>query len=156
MASDIERRPVPVDSPVEEALLRQIAREHGVRIERSEDRTGVEVVVVLAVVGAATAVAGAIADYLERRKGGQVIDMRKDANTVAYRDKGVVYGVIVIIADDGKVTVDVKEPKGYYLQLISEILTSLTSIATKTIETVAAAAKAAAGDKAEVTVQPAA
>lgn len=156
--ADVERQVVPnVTSPEDEALLRQVAAEYGVEIERTEETRDFGIVVgVFIVFGAAAAVAGAVSDYLERKKGGQVIDLRRDAEDVAYRDEGVVYGLIVVIAEDGKVTVDVKEPKGFFLNVVNEVLASMTKLGEKTLDTIADAAKSAAsatGAKADVTVE---
>src|SRR4051794_25535563 len=52
--------------------------------------------------------------WAEQRKGGQVLDLRPTAPKREYRSRDVVFGLVIIITVDGKVTVDVKEPKGAF------------------------------------------
>lgn len=100
--------------------------------------------------------AGALAaweHFAEKRSGGQVIDLRPDAKKPFYRDMGLQYGLIAIIAIDGKVTVEVKKPKGIFQELFESILSSVQDLATKSVKSVADAAKGVAGDQANVTTE---
>jgi hypothetical protein len=76
--------------------------------------------VTLVLVGTAAAV-GAVLHVLEQRKGGQVIDLRPGAPKAFYRTADVVYGLVVIVAVDGKVTVEIKEPDGMFGKVISTL-----------------------------------
>ncbi|MFF6954693.1 hypothetical protein ACFZAD_39595 [Streptomyces iakyrus] len=76
--------------------------------------------VTLILLGTATAV-GAVQHALEQRKGGQVIDLRPGASKALYRTADVVYGTVVIIAEDGSVTVEVKEPDGMFGKVMSTL-----------------------------------
>ncbi len=85
-------------------------------------RRGIEpVVTVTLVLVGATAAVGAVLHVLEQRKGGQVIDLRPGAPKAFYRTPDVVYGTVVIVAVDGKVTVEVKEPDGMFGKVISAL-----------------------------------
>jgi len=63
---------------------------------------------------------------LEQCKGGQVIDLRPGALKEFYRTPVVVYGTMLIVAVDGKVTVEVKEPDGMFGKVISTLPQLLT------------------------------
>ena len=91
------------------------------------------------------AAAKMILDWWERRKGGLVIDLRKDVKDPLYRDRDVPFGFIVTFpTDGGKVTVDVKDLPDSAEKWISEVITA----GFKTVkDTVDAATKALGGDK---------
>ena len=67
----------------------------------------------VALMGAGFAVA-TVLHLMEKRKGGQVIDLRPTATRLMYRSSDVLYGLVVLIAVDGTVTVEVHEPKGMF------------------------------------------
>lgn len=100
---------------------RMLAAEHGIEVEQVP-RLGIEPVttVTLVLLGAATAV-GAVLHILEQRKGGQVIDLRPGAPKAFYRTPDVVYGTVIIVAVDGKVDVEVREPEGMFGKVISTL-----------------------------------
>jgi hypothetical protein len=110
--------------------------------------------ILLAIAGAAAAVAGALAHWHEAKKGGQMIDLRKDAPKIAWRDPGVVYGLVVVVAEDGKVTVEVHEPKGYFLEIVNSVIGAVKDLGEKGIDAVKAGVDAAVGDKGSVSVEP--
>ncbi len=142
-------------SPEDLEEAREAAREFGVELEVEERvEEGIAPIVILAFIGAGAGVAGAIAYFQERRLGGQIIDLRP-GEALTKRDKSVVYGLVVIIAADGKVTVEVKEPKTFFGQVVKDVLDAVQGIAEKTMDAAAAAAKAVTGDRANVTVEPA-
>jgi hypothetical protein len=112
---------VVVLDPSQVPAARTLAAAHGVEVEQVPHR-GIEPVttVTLVLVGAAAAV-GAVLHVLEQHKGGQVIDLRPDVRKPFYRTPDVVYGTVVIVAVDGKVTVEVKEPDGMFGKVISAL-----------------------------------
>jgi hypothetical protein len=59
---------------------------------------------------------GAALHILEQRKGGQVIDLRPGVPKAVLPHCGLVYGTVVIVTADGKVTVEIKEPEGHVRQ----------------------------------------
>ena len=133
---------------VEEVLT--WAGEHGVTVERAETRA-VEPVsaVTLVLLGSALAVS-AVAQLVDRAKGGQVIDLRPGSPRMMYRSKDVTYGLIVIVALDGDVKVDVKEPKGMFGQVVESLTEVVSELGKSGIEAIGAAVKAQVGDHAEV------
>lgn len=105
-------------------LLSEIAESEGVAVEIIET-TGFEPIstVTLALVGSALAV-GSVVYWLERRKGGQVVDLRLGADRPVYRNKDLAYGLVLIYLADGQVRVEVKEPKG----MLGIVMESITGI----------------------------
>jgi hypothetical protein len=116
-----QARSVIVLDPSQVPGARVLAAAHDVEVEQVPCR-GIEPVTtaVLVLVGTAAAV-GAVLHVLEQRKGGQVIDLRPGAPKAFYRTPDVVYGTVVIVAVDGKVTVEVKEPAGMFGKVISTL-----------------------------------
>ncbi len=112
---------VVVLEPSQVQSVRELAAAHGVEVEQVPS-LGLEPVatVTLVLMGAAAAV-GAVLHILEQRKGGQVIDLRAGAPKAFYRTPDVVYGTVVIVAQDGTVTVEVKEPDGMFGKVISTL-----------------------------------
>lgn len=139
--------------PAELPAVHELAAAHGVELQEVP-RRGIEPVttVTLVLMGAATAV-GALQHTLEQRKGGQVIDLRPGAPRAIYRTPDVVYGTVVVLAADGTVTVEVKEPDGMFGKVISA-LPNLLSAGGNGTEQVTATVTARFG--ADVEVRPAA
>jgi hypothetical protein len=121
MTGSDEVRSVVVLDQTQVAAAHSLAAAHGVNVE-VVPRRGIEPVttVTLLLIGTAVAV-GAVLHILEQRKGGQVIDLRSGAPKMVYRTADVVYGTVVIITVDGKVTVEVKEPNGMFGKVISTL-----------------------------------
>lgn len=121
MTESAQAQSVVVLDPSQVAAARELAAGHGVQVEEVP-RRGIEPVttVTLLLMGAAAAV-GAVLHILEQRKGGQVIDLRPGAPKAFYRTADVVYGTVVIVTQDGKVTVEVKEPEGMFGKVISTL-----------------------------------
>ncbi|MDP9842140.1 hypothetical protein [Streptosporangium lutulentum] len=126
MTGSPQTQHIVVLDPSEVPAARALAALQNVEVEEVP-RRGIEpvVTVTLILVGAVTAV-GAVVHVLEQHKGGQVIDLRPGAPKAFYRTPEVVFGTVVIIAEDGKVTVEVKEPEGMFGKVIS-ILPELLS-----------------------------
>ncbi|MEN3265344.1 hypothetical protein [Pseudonocardia sp.] len=121
MTESPQTQSVVVLDPSQVTAARAMAAVHGVEMEEVP-RRGIEPVatVTLVLVGTAAAV-GAVLHVLEQRKGGQVIDLRPGAPKAFYRTADVVYGLVVIVAVDGKVTVEIKEPDGMFGKVISTL-----------------------------------
>jgi hypothetical protein len=151
MNHDVVREMTTVDAAdVEE--IRKAAESEGVQLEEPPRRELEPVTtVVLILIGTAVAVA-AVMSFIERRKGGQVIDLRPGAPSIAYRDKGVTYGLVVILAADGTVTVEVKQPKDMFVQVVEALVKSLLDLGTTaSAGAIAASASVAVGEMASVT-----
>jgi hypothetical protein len=103
--------------------------------------------------GGTTAI-GAVMYWLEQRKGGQVFDLRPNAPKQAYRSRDVAYGLVILIAADGKVTVEVKEPKGAFGIVVDAIRQAFADQAKATLDVLKSTAEAVVGDKASVTSEP--
>ena len=131
-------------------FLRELAAEQGAEIDvaTTEGFEPVTTVTVI-VIGTAFAVA-TIGDLLERHRGGQVIDLRENAPRIAYRDKGLMYGLVVVRRADGEVVVDVKEPKGMFGQVVEDVTKMAGGLAGASLAAAADAVRGTVGDAATV------
>jgi hypothetical protein len=134
---DSDRAVVVVSISSEELpAAREAAAEH--RVETREmPATGMDPVsaVALLLIGSALGVS-MVQRAIDARRGGQVIDLRPDAGRSFYRDRNVVYGLVVVIGADGSVTVEVKEPDGNFREIIdavAKLTMSLTEISIEAI-----------------------
>jgi hypothetical protein len=112
---------VVIVEPAQVPAARAVASAHGVDVQEVP-RRGIEPVttVTLLLVGTAAAV-GTVLHTLEQRKGGQVIDLRPGAPKAFYRTPDLLYGMVVVIAVDGKVTIKVEEPDGRFGKVIAAL-----------------------------------
>ncbi len=133
---------------------RRVAAANGVDVEEIDVR-GIEPVstVTLLLFGATAAVA-TVVYLLENAKGGQVIDLRPGASATFYRSKDLVYGLVVVLATDGKVTVEVKEPRGMFGPVVDTLKDIVADHGKAGIEQVGREAKRAVGGAADVNVEP--
>jgi hypothetical protein len=141
--------------PDELNLLQEyVADTPGLELEViQEAEPGIAPLLILGIIGAASLVAGAVTYLADMRRGGQVIDLR-EGHDLAKRSREVIYGYVLIIAADGKVSIEVHEPKNFFAGVIKDVLEAVQNIATKTMETAAEAAKAAVGNRGSVTTEP--
>ncbi|GIH01669.1 hypothetical protein Pma05_82410 [Plantactinospora mayteni] len=111
---------VIVDSAELDAV-RELATAHDVGV-REVPRRGVEplTMVTLLLVGPVVAVS-AVIRVLEQRRGGQVIDLRRNAPKAFYRTPDVLYGMVIIITAKGKITVRVSTPETMFDKVISSM-----------------------------------
>jgi hypothetical protein len=116
---------------------REAAAEHQVEI-REMPATGIDPVsaVALLLIGSALGVA-MVQRAIDARRGGQVIDLRAGATRNFYRDREVVYGLVVVLGADGSVTVEVKEPDGNFREIIDAVAKLTASLAEISIEAIA-------------------
>jgi hypothetical protein len=110
-----------VVDPSEVTFVRETAATHDVAVEQGQQR-GIEPVstVILTLIGAVSAVS-AVDHLLEQRRGGQLIDLRPGTETPFCRTRDLMYGIVVVIAVDGRVTVEVREPEGMFGKVISTL-----------------------------------
>lgn len=147
--TESQKQSVVVLDPSRVPAARMLAAAHGVEVEEVP-RRGIEPVttVTLILMGAAAAV-GAVLHALEQHKGGQVIDRTPGAPKKFYRTPDVVFGTVVIVAVDGNVTVEVKEPDGMFGKVIST-LPRLLSGGGDSVEQVAQAVTEAFGPDVQI------
>lgn len=98
---------------------------------------------------------GTVVHLLDRAKGGQVIDLREGVQKKFYRTDDVAYGLVVIIAFDGKVTVEVREPRGLFGEVIDALTEATVGLGKAGIDSVADAARKTIGANGGVRVEPA-
>lgn len=135
-----------VVEPGDADYVREVAAKEGVTAQEVDADNFLDPATISFIIIGAVGAVGTVTYLLERRKGGHVFDMRKDAPKPEYRSKDIEYGLIKIIAADGKVTIEVKEPRG----LIGQVLDAVKGIITATVE---ATAKAV-GDAAKAALEP--
>lgn len=154
MAEELVEERLYFDDPRDAEAFRKAAAEFGLTVtEEPSDAEHIAPLIILAIGGGAAAVAGALTYWSQLRKGGQMIDLRESPPKV-WRDKGLVYGLVVVVLQDGSVKIEVHEPKGFFLEVVNSVIGAVKDIAEKGIETVTKAAEAAVGDKASVSVEP--
>lgn len=124
-------------SPEDLPAAREAAAQHQVEI-REMPATGIDPVsaVALLLIGSALGVS-IVQRAIDARRGGQVIDLRPDAPRNFYRDREVVYGLVVVLGADGSVTVEVKEPNGNFREIIDAVAKLTASLAEISIEAIA-------------------
>lgn len=146
-----------VVDPDDVAFLKQLVSENGVTAQEVDQDNFLDPLTVSFILLGSTAAVGTVTYLLDRRKGGQVFDLRKDAPRAEYRSKDIQYGLVKIVSADGKVTVEVKEPRGLIGQVIDAIKGIITEVAgagTKSVaEAVKGALAAVAGDQATVSTE---
>jgi catechol 2,3-dioxygenase-like lactoylglutathione lyase family enzyme len=118
---------VIVLDPSQVSAVLALAAAHGVEVDQVPER-GIEPVttVSLVLLGTATGV-GAVLHALEQRKGGQVVDLRPGAPKAFFRTPEVLYGLVIIVAVDGNVKVEVMEPDGMFGKVVSTLPQLLSS-----------------------------
>ena len=109
--------------------------------------------IALLLTGSALAIS-TVAYLIDKRKGGQVIDLRPGTPKPFYRTSDVVYGLVLIVAMDGTVTVEVKEPKGMFGVVVEALQGMTASLAEVSIEAIAALAKSRLAGKAVIETHP--
>ena len=108
----------------------------------------IEPVTAMLIAGGVVAVAKFVSDWIERRRGGLVLDLRPGTEHEIRRDPEVPFGFIVVIQSDGAVKIDVKDaPKDAMERLLSQIID-------KTFSTAAAIAKAAGKELGDDKITP--
>lgn len=103
----------------------------------------------LVLVGGSLAVATAIR-LIEERRGGQVIDLRPNSSKTFYRSKDVIYGLVIVLAVDGSITIDIKEPRGALGEVLDAIIGIIPEIAGRDMEEISARICDAVADTVEV------
>jgi hypothetical protein len=142
---------VVVDQDDLEAV-RELAERNEVSIAEVPLR-GIEPITTITLVLLGTpAAVGTVSHLIDQFKGGQVIDVRPGAPKAFYRTKDVVYGLVVVVAADGKVTVEVKEPKGLFGQ-VAELVRNISLQGDGTSAQIEEQVSSALGDSVSVAVQ---
>ena len=132
-------------------FVRRTAAEHDVAVERVEMRGIEPVLTTTLLVFGATAAIGVVTSLVDRHRGGQIIDLRPGTPKPVYRSKDVIYGLVVIYAKDGGVTVEVKEPAGMFGQVLESLTSLIGELAGAGATDIAAAVTAKVGDVAQIT-----
>ena len=132
--------------------VRELAAAHDVSVQQLELRAiDTVTTATLALLGTSIAVSTVIF-LVEKMKGGQIIDLRPDAPKMFYRSQDLLYGLIVIVGLDGKVMVNVKEPRGMFSDVVETLKSLTTDIGKGGVNAIAEAVKVAVDDKGDVSV----
>lgn len=134
--------------------LREIADRNGVDVSESE-ALGIEPVstTAVALLGSALAIS-TVRRLLEERRGGQMIDLRPGASRAVYRSRDIQYGLIVVLAADGTVTVRATDSQDE-LALVMEALRGLGAGSEADTGAVEQAVRGRLGSDAEIVTRPA-
>lgn len=120
-----ERQLVRLEDEQDLEALRATASEYGLVVELTSVRDlGVGMAAFL--VGAGAVVAAAIRSHAERRQGGQVIDLRPGAPLVR-RDRGLQYGLILIVVGEGQIELRVWQPQDQLTAVVTDVLQALSA-----------------------------
>jgi len=103
------------------ADLVNVASAEDVQVEKLEDRNFVDPASVSVILIGTSLAISTVVYMIELRKGGQVFDLRPQADRPAFRSKDIAYGYVQIIALDGSVSVEVKEPRGMFGQVLDTL-----------------------------------
>jgi hypothetical protein len=152
-SSEHSREATIVVDPADIDDVRKLAMDNNAEVEvvDQEGFTGFEVLLVI--IGANAAV-DKVLDEIDRRKGGQVFDLRPGAPRLAYRTTDVMYGFVAIIGADGSVNVEVKEPKARFSNDIELVRKLISNDVTTPIRELGAKLREQLGDAATVVVGP--
>ena len=143
-----------VADPMDLRQIQDVAQEEGVEVRELDQQGFLDPAsVTLLLLGSSLAVS-TVAYFVEQRRGGQVFDLRDDAPRPAYRSRDIVYGLVEIIAQDGTVRVEIKEPKGMLGQVLDTLRAVLQDVGSNAAEPVAEAVRAGVGELATVARQP--
>jgi len=108
-----------------------VAAENGVLIEADiEDGLLDPGTLTVLLIGGSLAVS-TVVYLLDKRRGGQVIDLRPHADPIMRRDRGLQFGLVSMITTDGQVIVTVREPRGMFglvLDTIRAIIVDLSGL----------------------------
>lgn len=147
---EVERgRLTVVIQPEDLEWLQSVAADGGVDVVPINERSFIDGASTAALLLGTSAAVGAVAFQIDQRKGGQVFDLRPGAERLAYRTSDVIYGIVLVIAPDGTTTVEVREPRGMFGQVIDALRAVLGDAIGQSAD-VAKAAVTAGIDKAEI------
>lgn len=153
MDSDATQAVIEVE-PSELEFLKATAAENGVSLE-GVPQEGLEPITTATLILLGTALAVSTVVYLlDRRRGGQVIDLRPGAPQTFYRTADVEYGLVVLITSAGDVNVEVKEPKGMFGTVVESITSLLPKLPSGNPADLSGAIQARLGAAVTVTTGP--
>ncbi|RPF20911.1 hypothetical protein [Myceligenerans xiligouense] len=151
MEPETIRRSLDAIDEAGERYLRALCQENDVTVERVGVRTP-DAMLLVALIGAAATVSFVVERWHDRLRGGQVIDLRPEAERVAYRDPGLAYGYVVVRAVDGTVTVHVHELPSQTLEIVKVVVDALTGMTGKGAHEIARMARESVDGRASVEV----
>jgi hypothetical protein len=138
-----------VIDPADLDEVRKLAVDNDTQLEiiEQEGFTGLEV---LAVISGTVSAVAFVMDAIDRRKGGQIFDLRPGAARLAYRTPDVMYGLVAIIRVDGSLKLEVKEPKTMFANVIAAVQKTLVGGANIPLKDLGSALHEQLGDAATV------
>jgi hypothetical protein len=125
------------------------AKERGAQVQRLNVRNIEPVTTVTLVVIGSAALVGMISYLLEQRRGGQVIDLA-GPEPKFYRDRGLIYGLVVVKLQDGNIKIEVREPRGLLGQVMDTLRGMVGDLAKTAADVGAKRVQAALGGHATV------
>lgn len=124
MSSEEVSREILLIEPNELNEVMTLAADHGVEVTKIPPFRGMDAeTVALLLVGLTGAIA-ALGQEIERRRGGQVFDLRSGATKPMYRTQDLGYGFVTIFAADGTVRITQYQPT----TIVGELTAALSSL----------------------------
>jgi len=108
VAEEEIREIVEVRDGRDRQLLVDLADEYGARLGDVGVRT-LDPTTFAELIGGVTVLRLIIERWQDRRRGGQIIDLRSGAEKIAYRDADLLFGYVVMFLPDGRVDVQVND-----------------------------------------------
>jgi hypothetical protein len=108
MADEETQQIVQVHDEQDKQLLVDLACEHGARVKDVRVRT-LDLATFVEIIGGVTVLRLIIERWQDRRQGGQIIDLRPGAAKIVYRDRGLLFGYVLMVLTDGRVEVQVND-----------------------------------------------
>lgn len=106
--------------------------------------------IAVVLLGSALAI-NTVSRLLEERKGGQMIDLRAGATRSVCRSRDVQYGLIVVLADDGSVTIRSKDSHDKLGSIVESMGTLAKGKADVSADAITEAVRGRLGADAEIT-----
>ncbi|MCE7004552.1 hypothetical protein LWC34_17210 [Kibdelosporangium philippinense] len=153
MTEEETQQIVQVHDEQDKQLLVDLAGECGARVKDVHVRT-LDLVTFVEIIGGVTVLRLIIERWQDRRQGGQVIDLRADAKKIVYRDRGLLFGYVLMMLADGRVEVQVNDR-----DRLSEIVDRLVAAFSKsdagtTVDKAVPIVQALVGRDAQVRIEP--
>ena len=149
-----EQRVVTIDpEDLDHVLSLARAREVEVEVHEPGERVGhggEHPAVTVLLLGGVRGVS-AVLDAIERRQGGQVIDLRQGPTPVFSRDRGIAYGVVLILTADEGFEVQVHQPRESLSQIVDAVRRLLSELSGQPADQIVEILDRAVGDRATVT-----
>ena len=142
-------------TPEERAEVEKaVAETEGVEVAPGALDFGATALIIIGTAAAVAAIAKITLDIIDRTRGGQVIDLTGEIPQFR-RDRGLLYGLVTILLKDGKVSIEVHQPRDALNDLIEALAKIVVDLGKAGIEAATTAVEKVTGEKGTVTAEAA-